>query len=446
MTSGIRRPHARSGEHVVLIGGGSTCALTAVRLAERGFRVTVLEKAAIGNGSSSRSTACIRAQFGVEETVVGMRYSEWWYSHVHEALHTPPDRAQPVIQQNGYLFLYEDPERAAPPWRPSVRREAARAWQRAREHAAMQRRHGLPVELLEPAEVRRRWPHIEAERLIGATWCAEDGFLHPHMIYGEGFRRARELGVEVLQGVEVLGASLRGGRISAVETSTGIIEADWFVNGTNAWAPRVSRRLGGMPLSIAPLKRYLYFLKPARDIMSAVDWQRLPMTIYGMGAGRGAHSRPDGPQLLIAWAHEADPEPEFDDADQDRIAPGFDHAHGVENYGYAVLEQIAAFAPELADCGGLAATTSGYYATTPDASPLIGLDVNQSNLVHAAGFSGHGLMHAPITAVLVEALLAGDASDGLVRLPPPFEAHTIALAAFAPDRDFTGSRGESMVL
>ena len=44
-------------DHVVLIGGGSTNALTAVRLVERGFRVTILEKAKIGNGSSSRSAA-----------------------------------------------------------------------------------------------------------------------------------------------------------------------------------------------------------------------------------------------------------------------------------------------------------------------------------------------------------------------------------------------------
>ena len=55
---------ASSGEHVVIIGGGATSALSAVRLAERGFRVTVLEKAQLGNGSSSRSAAGIRAQVG----------------------------------------------------------------------------------------------------------------------------------------------------------------------------------------------------------------------------------------------------------------------------------------------------------------------------------------------------------------------------------------------
>jgi sarcosine oxidase subunit beta len=438
--------HARSGDHVVLIGGGATSALCAVRLAERGFRVTVLEKARVGNGSSSRSSACIRAQFGVEEMVVGMRYSEWWYSHVHEALHTPPEDAQPIIQQNGYLFLYEDSEQAAPPWRPDLRRDAVNAWTRAQEHAAMQQRLGLPVEMLMPDEVHRRWPHIQPDRLVGATWCAEDGFLLPHMIYGEGFRRARELGVEVRTAVEVTGARLGDGGISAVETTAGPVEADWVVNATNAWAPRVSARLYGMPLPIAPLKRYLYFLRPSRPIMSDDAWHRLPMTIYGLGPGRGAHTRPDGPQLLMGWAHPADPEPDFTDEDQDRLQPGFDHAIGIENYGVAVLEQIATFAPDLADCGGVAATTCGYYGTTPDANPLIGFDTRQPNLLHAAGCSGHGLMHAPITAVLVEALLAGDVRDGSVRLPPPFDQHTIALATFAPERDFSQSHHETMVL
>src|SRR5712692_1948656 len=108
-----RAAMAATGERVVLIGGGATSALAAVRLAERGFRVTVVEKAALGHGSSSRSNAGIRAQFGVDATIVGMRYSEWWYGHFHDLLHTPAERRQPVIQHNGYLFLYEDPALAA---------------------------------------------------------------------------------------------------------------------------------------------------------------------------------------------------------------------------------------------------------------------------------------------------------------------------------------------
>src|SRR5690348_2667205 len=134
---------------VVIIGGGSTGALSAVRLAEQGFRVTVLEKARLGNGSSSRSAAGIRAQFGVAETVIGMRYSEWWYAHFHDHLQTPAERRlHPVMRQNGYLFLYEDPAQAE----PDMRQAMAHAWQQGQHDAAMQQRLGHPVELLTPEQ------------------------------------------------------------------------------------------------------------------------------------------------------------------------------------------------------------------------------------------------------------------------------------------------------
>ena len=437
---------AKNHGSVAIIGGGATAALTAVRLAERGFAVTVVEKAAVGNGSSSRSNAGIRAQFAVEETAIGMMYSEWWYTHCHDLLATPEDSRQPMIRQNGYLFLYEDPEQAAPAWQPAVRASAAAAWQRALRLAEMHQRIGLPVDVLAPNELHRRWPHIQPERLAGATYCPSDGFLHPHVILGEGYRRARELGVEVLQHTEVVGATLHDGRITSIETTRDPITADWYVNATNAWAPRVSQRLGGMPLPITPLKRYLYFLRVQRPILDEEAWHRLPMTIYGLGTGRGALSRPDGPQLCLAWAHDTSPEPDFSDSDQDRVDPAFDCQRGTENFGYATLAQVADFAPDLADCGGLCATTSGFYGTTPDHNPLIGFDTQQANLVHAAGFSGHGIMHAPITAVLVEALLAGDVLDGKVCLPAPFERHRISLAPFTPARDFAISHGEAIVL
>ena len=433
-------------EHVAIIGGGVTGALTALRLVERGFRVTVIEKASVGNGSSSRSNAGIRAQFGTVETVLGMLYSEWWYERFHDLLGASSGPAQPVIQQNGYLFLYEDPELAAPSWQPAQRAQAAQVWERAQAYAEMQRSLGVAVEVLVPGAVRERWPHLAAERLAGATFCPTDGFLRPHIILSEGFRRAAEQGVTLLARTVVEGARLRGGRITHLETSGGPLAVDWVVNATNAWAPRVSRLIGGMCLPIDPLKRYLYYLRPRRPLMSDQDWQALPMTIYGVGPGRGALSRPDGPDLVLAWAHETAPEPDFTDADQDRVDAPFHHERGIANYGYAVLQQLADFAPALAEESGLTATTSGFYGTTPDHNPLIGLDSQQANLVHAAGFSGHGIMHAPITAVLVEALITGAAIDGRVALPAPFERHSISVATFDPTRGFSASAGESLVL
>ena len=435
-----------SAEHVVLIGGGATSALIAVRLAERGFRVTVLEKAGVGNGSSSRSSAGIRAQFTTEETVVGMQYSEWWYSHFHDLLHCSADvRQQPVMWQNGYLFLYENPD-AIPVWQPRIQHEVAQNWHHAQAAVTMQQRLGLPVETLTPQHVVERWPYLNSDRLTGATWCPTDGFLIPHMIYTEGFRRAKELGVQVQQDTEVVGALVGADRIRALVTNKGTIEADWFVNATNAWSSRLSPRIGGMKLSVSPLKRYLYFLKPSQPVMDTTAWQQMPMIIYGVGSHRGAHSRPEHELLLLAWGHEAASEPDFTDADQDRIDPQFRHDNGIENYGYAILGQVEAFSPQLANSGGLIATTSGFYGVTPDANPLIGYDTHQQNLIHSVGFSGHGLMHAPVTALLVEAILAGDVVDGHVHMPVPFNHATIDINTFAPGRDFENSRRETLIL
>ncbi|HET9109622.1 MAG TPA: FAD-binding oxidoreductase [Ktedonobacterales bacterium] len=429
-----------SGDRVAIIGGGVTGALSAVRLAERGFRVTVLEKAHIGNGSSSRSAAGIRAQWSVAETIRGLRYAEWWYGQFHEALQTPPERRQPVIRRNGYLFLYEHPERAE----SERRAEVAAAWELGQANVARQRAAGVPVETLTSTEVARRWPWLTADRLIGAAWGPDDGFLHPHVIYGEGFRRARELGVEVWTETEALGAQAHGGRITTLHTTRGPLAVDWVVNATNAWAPRVSERLGGMALPISPVKRYLYHFEPTRPILSAEEWERLPMVIFGMGPGRGAHARPDGPLLLIGGASAAAPEPDFADADQDTIGDGFNHAVGIENAAYDLLAQLDDFSPALANCGGVKATTCGYYGMSPDGSPLIGRDTQLANLSHAVGFSGHGVMHAPVTALLVEALLAGDARDGAVPLPQGMG--DIHLATYDPARDFSAARVESAVL
>jgi sarcosine oxidase subunit beta len=431
-------------ERVAIIGGGVTGALTAVRLAERGFAVVALEKAAIGNGSSSRSMAGIRAQWAVKETVRGMRYSEWWYAHIHDFLHTPAAQRQPAMRANGYLFLYEDPAQAPEATRAII----AAAWEAGLRSVALQREVGVRVDVLTPQEVSARWPWIAAERLSGATWGPDDGFLHPHVIYQEGFRRARELGVDVRVGTEVVGAETHGSRITALQTARdGLVErldVDCVVNATNAWAPRVSRALSGMDLPIQPLKRYLYHVAITPPMMGEREWDALPMVIFGMGPGRGAHARPDGPLLLLGGAHAHAPEPEFTDEDQDAIRDGFNHTTGVDNAAWDLLAQAADLAPDLAANASPRATTCGFYGVTPDATPLIGRDTMLANLIHVAGFSGHGVMHAPISALLVEALLTGARQDSHVEAPAGMGA--IGLAAFDPGRDFSAALRESFAL
>lgn len=443
MSSGQGRARPR----VAIIGGGSVGALTAVRLARAGFNVTALEKAAIGNGSSSRSAACIRSQFGVPDTVAGMMYSTWFYDHFAEFTGIPDGNEGPIILHNGYLFLYELPERAAD---FEARQELESAWRQAQASVEMQRKLGLDVEILSPEEIYSRWSHLEQDVLVGGTWCKQDGFLRGGRIYNHGFECARDLGVTVMTDTEVTGVEHRSSVIIALQTTKGLVEVDYVVNATNAWGRRVSRMLGGMELAIEPLKRFLYTVTPTREMVATVGgedaWRNLPMTIYGMGKGRGSYSRPENVQLMFGWAHPTLPEHEFEDRDQDYVPPSFHPKSGDDNYYTRLREQVVDFAPELVD-GQEPRVSGGYYATTPDATPLIGFDANQSNLVHAVGCSGHGLMHAPITAFLVEQLLQdGVGQDGRVLLPEPFNQHAIAIGTFDPRRDFAHSAKESHVI
>jgi glycine/D-amino acid oxidase-like deaminating enzyme len=200
-----------------------------------------------------------------------------------------------------------------------------------------------------------------------------------------------------------------------------------------------------MQLPIVPVKRFLYHVDPGRRVLPAAAWQGLPMTVYGMGRKLGAHTRPDGDHLILAGMSQTPPEPAFEDEDQDRVPAAFDHRHGVDNFGFKLLADMALYTPSLTEAAGLVATTCGYYGMTPDGVPLIGFDAQLSNLIHAAGFSGHGVMHAPVSALLVDALVRGDAANGKVRLPPPFE-HTLDVATFDPGRDFAHSAAEAAVL
>jgi glycine/D-amino acid oxidase-like deaminating enzyme len=93
------------------------------------------------------------------------------------------------------------------------------------------------------------------------------------------------------------------------------------------------------------------------------------------------------------------------------------------------------------------ATTAGYYGTTPDANPLIGWDTQIPGLMHAAGFSGHGLMHAPITALLVRGIATNDTVlvDGRRAVRIPGSEQVLFLDRFDPGRDFSAA-GEHAVL
>lgn len=366
----------------VVIGAGITGTLMAHALAARGWGVTVLEAEHVGAGSSSRTAAGIRQQFSTPETVAGMRYSVDFYRHFAERV----GGGETPIVQNGYLFLLATQE------------DVDRAEQRVR----MQQAVGLEeAELLDHAALLQRFPWVERHAVLGATWCPTDGFLHPATVYNEAAAAAQRLGAVFVQRAPVVGVEGAGARIDAVLTPKGRFPGDVFIDATNAWSPRLSRILGAAELPISPLKRYLWFIERA-GAMSEAELLAMPLVI----SPSGAYCRPEnGGSLLVGWSHDARPEPEFSYEDQDRIEPQYFHKTGTESLAYEAWAAIAEVIPAIGEFAGITATTGGYYGTTPDHNPFLGYDPVRENLVRLAGFSGHGAMFGPFTALVGTALI-----------------------------------------
>src|SRR4029450_2236815 len=144
---------------VVVIGGGVVGCSIAYHLARRGQRdVVVLERESVGAGTTSKAAGGIRSQFPTETEIrfsleaIGVfeRFAEEFGVDIG-------------YRKIGYLFLISDPEDLAG----------------YRERMALQRRLGVDVREITPAEAKAIVPALRVDDLIAAVWGPTDGLACP---------------------------------------------------------------------------------------------------------------------------------------------------------------------------------------------------------------------------------------------------------------------------
>lgn len=365
----------RTTADVVVIGGGIQGLSCLYHLAAKGIRkVSLVELDLLGSGSSGRSAAMLMLSMSRAETIA-LSFLAWneymaFAELFGEASH---------FKQIGYMTV------ATPP--------AARA---LREELDLQRKMNVPVEELDPTQVKEIVPAVNIADLALGALCRADGIIDPHAVMQHYARGAKQRGAEINERVRATGIVLDKDRVTGVQTTDGIISTPLVVNAAGARAAEVGS-WAGLKLPITNYKRHIFITEPFPAIP-----QNTP---FVMDLEAEWYFRKEGENVLMGMGREesAGFEPQFEPEFQEKV-----------------IERAALRAPILLDAQVLRGW-AGLRALTPDDLPVLGYAPGIKGFVNCCGWGGHGVMHAPAGGILTAELIADGQATSMDITPFRYE-------------------------
>lgn len=342
---------------VAVIGGGIIGSSVAYYLlkASPALSVCVIEPDPTYEFASAlRASGGCRVQFTCPENIEMSKYSIDFIKGFEETMVSKGRPAPVDWVEGGYLFI-------VPP-------DQVKGLER---NVKIQQDHGCVVNLLDAAGLKARFPSMNVEDLGAGAHTPHDGWCDPNGLLWGFRRKAVELGAVYIQ-ERVVQADVDAVKVKSVGLGNGDrVFANSFVNATGAWSGVLAEKFG-MRLPVTPLRRFEHYFSagsPVEFLPYVKDTARLAFRSEGKGFSGG----------LV-------------DGDEPR-AFNFevDHDYFERVVWPAVAHRFPAF--EAAKCHR---TWSGLYEQNElDGNPVIGAWSKLPNLYTVAGFSGHGMMHAP---------------------------------------------------
>src|SRR5438105_3809678 len=228
---------------VVIIGAGIVGGSIAYHLSAAGCKgVMVIEReSSLGKGSTGKSMGGVRAQFSTPVNIQMSLYSIPFYAAFDERLgYACGYRAR------GYLFCATSDKQMA----------------YLRTNHESQLRLGLKeARLITADDIRRTFPQLRSDDIVGGAFCSTDGFVDPYSAMTGFMSWARDHGAELLKNTVVTGIQRDASGIIGVETSGGPVSTRTVVNCAGAWAASVAKMVG-VDLPVEPLRRMLVPTEP----------------------------------------------------------------------------------------------------------------------------------------------------------------------------------------
>lgn len=369
---------------VIIVGGGVIGLSTAYQLARRkAGRIILLDKGIIGCGSSSRAagigTHLIWTETGVLARKIGFQlfreFSDEWDD-----------------------FTFHDEEGCLNVIAPD-------AWPARAELLPMYDRLGVPYEVLSAQDIRRRWPDLTPADDYLAIHDPLGGYSEPARYVPALEKRVRELGVEVLEGEQVVGFLQQGQCVSGVRTTSRSIESDAVVSAVHAWSLPLWQELA-IRLPIKNFVHQRYLSRPLSHPYKAPPVNADPYCGYVRPA--------DGNRILMGV--------ETPEREEVRPGPNFNMSELstsplVKESGRELLSQLAPILKQVE----WESEYVGLISFSCDGEPVLGAVSQRPGLFVAASFHSGGYSYNAVAGLLTAELVC----DGKT---------SIDIQAFSPNR------------
>ena len=165
----------------------------------------------------------------------------------------------------------------------------------------LQRRLGADVRVITPDDARKLVPALRVDDLIAAVWGPGDGLAGPAEVTAGFARRARELGVKIVEGVRVESIERSHDRVTGVTTSAGRSP-----RRSRSTPPALRRASAARRRRAArtPRRRHIFFTEPFPAIPGPV-----PLTT---DVSSGFYFRKEMEQVLLSPGDVEDIGEDFD--------------------------------------------------------------------------------------------------------------------------------------
>lgn len=358
---------------IVIVGGGVHGASTAWHLASRGAgKIILVEKEGIAAGASGWSSAIVRMHYTLESLTKVAMYGREMFGDWNNIVGI----GESGFREVGFLILF-----------------GAEEVPHAREIIAMQQRLGIDARMVTPDEVGDIEPRLVREDVVAGAWEPNSGHADGSTVANSFIGAARDLGVEVQIGPEVIHIASEANRVTGVETSDGTINADTVIVEAGF---RTSALLAehGVDLPITPVRHAIAVVERTPDFggIHPIVSDRIVETYF----------RPEAGSLTLIGEH--DPMKGLVDEEVEAVKPA-----GLSEQ-VSQLERFAARFPGQ-DSASLLRGYTGVYDCSPDFMPAFGRVQALDGLFVGAGFSGHGFKLSPGIGKILSDLVIDGATD-----------------------------------